>query len=40
VFTGVGERTREGSDLYKELIECGVINIKGDKASRCALVYG
>ena len=28
VFCGVGERTREGSDLYQELIECGVINLK------------
>lgn len=38
VFTGVGERTREGSDLYKEMIEAGVINPDGD--SKVALVYG
>jgi F0F1-type ATP synthase beta subunit len=39
VFAGVGERTREGNDLYHEMIESGVIDIKGDK-SRCALIYG
>ena len=39
VFTGVGERTREGNDLYNEMIESGVIDLKGDK-SKCALVYG
>jgi len=39
VFAGVGERTREGNDLYHEMIESGVINIKGP-GSRCALVYG
>jgi F-type H+-transporting ATPase subunit beta len=41
VFAGVGERTREGNDLYHEMIESGVIKV-GDKASesRCALVYG
>ncbi|CAN1297047.1 ATP synthase subunit beta, mitochondrial [Linum perenne] len=33
VFAGVGERTREGNDLYREMIESGVIN-------KCALVYG
>lgn len=38
VFTGVGERTREGSDLYKEMIEAGVINLNGE--SKVALVYG
>lgn len=38
VFAGVGERTREGNDLYHEMIETGVINLKGQ--SRCALVYG
>lgn len=38
VFTGVGERTREGSDLYKEMIEAGVLNLEGD--SKVALVYG
>eukprot|EP00271_Cylindrocystis_brebissonii_P008865 TRINITY_DN23393_c0_g1_i1.p1 TRINITY_DN23393_c0_g1~~TRINITY_DN23393_c0_g1_i1.p1 ORF type:complete len:586 (+),score=118.93 TRINITY_DN23393_c0_g1_i1:87-1760(+) len=41
VFAGVGERTREGNDLYKEMIESGVIKL-GDKQaeSKCALVYG
>ncbi len=40
VFTGVGERTREGNDLYNEMIESGV-NFKGNHLkSRCALVYG
>jgi len=38
VFTGVGERTREGNDLYHEMIEAGVIDIEGK--SKCALVYG
>ncbi|KAJ0475609.1 putative H(+)-transporting two-sector ATPase [Helianthus annuus] len=38
---GVGERTREGNDLYWEMIESGVIKL-GDKPSesKCALVYG
>jgi len=42
VFAGVGERTREGNDLYKEMIESGVIKLDGNDASgsRCALVYG
>jgi len=42
VFAGVGERTREGNDLYYEMIESGVIKINGDstEGSRCALVYG
>lgn len=42
VFAGVGERTREGNDLYYEMIESGVINInKPDKpGSKAALVYG
>ncbi|KAK9829701.1 hypothetical protein WJX72_007433 [[Myrmecia] bisecta] len=41
VFAGVGERTREGNDLYKEMIESGVIKL-GDKQmeSKCTLVYG
>merc|ERR1711997_919350 len=39
VFAGVGERTREGNDLYKEMIEGGVIDVEGDK-SKVALVYG
>lgn len=38
VFTGVGERTREGNDLYKEMIESGVINLDGE--SKVALVFG
>uniref|UniRef100_A0A6Q2Z5T4 ATP synthase subunit beta n=1 Tax=Esox lucius TaxID=8010 RepID=A0A6Q2Z5T4_ESOLU len=39
VFAGVGERTREGNDLYHEMIESGVINLK-DTTSKVALVYG
>ena len=39
VFAGVGERTREGNDLYHEMIESGVIDLKGDK-SKTVLVYG
>ncbi|CAI0447241.1 unnamed protein product [Linum tenue] len=41
LFAGVGERTREGNDLYREMIESGVIKL-GDKQadSKCALVYG
>jgi len=39
VFAGVGERTREGNDLYHEFIETGVINLN-DKSSKVALVYG
>ena len=38
VFAGVGERTREGNDLYYEMIESGVINPEGE--SKAALVYG
>ncbi|KAK1922586.1 putative ATP synthase beta chain mitochondrial precursor [Papiliotrema laurentii] len=38
VFTGVGERTREGNDLYHEMRETGVINLEGD--SKVALVFG
>jgi F-type H+/Na+-transporting ATPase subunit beta len=40
VFAGVGERTREGSDLYHEMSEAGVINQKDLGASKIALVYG
>lgn len=41
VFAGVGERTREGNDLYKEMIESGVIKLGEKQAeSKCALVYG
>ena len=39
VFAGVGERTREGNDLYHEMVESGVIDTKGD-SSKAALVYG
>lgn len=39
VFAGVGERTREGNDLYHEMIETGVISLKDD-SSKVALVYG
>ena len=38
VFAGVGERTREGNDLYHEMIESKVINLEGE--SRATLVYG
>jgi len=38
VFSGVGERTREGNDLYHEMIEGGVIQLEGQ--SKVALVYG
>lgn len=38
VFAGVGERTREGNDLYHEMINSGVINLEGK--SKCSLVYG
>ena len=42
VFAGVGERTREGNDLYYEMIESGVIKIneKDTVGSKAALVYG
>jgi F-type H+-transporting ATPase subunit beta len=40
VFGGVGERTREGNDLYQEMKESGVINEKNFKESKVALVYG
>jgi len=42
VFAGVGERTREGNDLYNEMIEAGVIVLTEDSAegSKAALVYG
>merc|ERR1719478_1843511 len=39
VFAGVGERTREGNDLYHEMIESGVIVLDSDQ-SKAALVYG
>ena len=40
VFAGVGERTREGNDLWLEFQESGVINIDDPSKSRAALVYG
>lgn len=43
VFAGVGERTREGNDLYHEMIESGVIKVNDDgtfTGSKAALVYG
>ncbi len=39
VFAGVGERTREGNDLYHEMIESGVIDLEGG-GSKAALVFG
>ncbi|UDF36753.1 UNVERIFIED_ORG: F0F1 ATP synthase subunit beta [Shinella sp. XGS7] len=40
VFAGVGERTREGNDLYHEMIESGVNKHGGGEGSKAALVYG
>jgi len=40
VFAGVGERTREGTDLWNEFAESGVINTKDREKSKAALVYG
>nr|6RD4_X Chain X, ATP synthase subunit beta [Polytomella sp. Pringsheim 198.80]6RD4_Y Chain Y, ATP synthase subunit beta [Polytomella sp. Pringsheim 198.80]6RD4_Z Chain Z, ATP synthase subunit beta [Polytomella sp. Pringsheim 198.80]6RD9_X Chain X, ATP synthase subunit beta [Polytomella sp. Pringsheim 198.80]6RD9_Y Chain Y, ATP synthase subunit beta [Polytomella sp. Pringsheim 198.80]6RD9_Z Chain Z, ATP synthase subunit beta [Polytomella sp. Pringsheim 198.80]6RDB_X Chain X, ATP synthase subunit be len=41
VFAGVGERTREGNDLYREMIESGVIKLGAERGnSKCTLVYG
>ena len=40
VFGGVGERTREGNDLWLEMQESGVINLEQPEKSRAALVYG
>ena len=40
VFAGVGERTREGNDLYHEMIESGVNKAGGGKGSKAALIYG
>ena len=39
VFAGVGERTREGNDLYHEMVDSGVIDLEGD-SSKAALIYG
>ena len=40
VFGGVGERTREGNDLWLEMQESGVVNVKEREKSRAALIYG
>jgi len=40
VFAGVGERTREGNDLWLEMQESGVINLKESEKSKAALIYG
>jgi len=40
VFAGVGERTREGNDLYHEMIESGVIDLEDPSKSKVALIYG
>lgn len=40
VFAGVGERTREGNDLYEEMMESGVITKGNAKESKATLVYG
>jgi F-type H+/Na+-transporting ATPase subunit beta len=40
VFAGVGERTREGNDLWMEFQEAGVIDLKDFKKSKAALIYG
>ncbi len=40
VFAGVGERTREGNDLYHEMIESGVNQPGGGEGSKCALIFG
>ncbi len=40
VFAGVGERTREGNDLYWEMIDSGVNKEGGGEGSKCSLIYG
>jgi F-type H+-transporting ATPase subunit beta len=40
VFAGVGERTREGNDLYHEMVDSGVIKKIGEEGSKAVLVYG
>jgi len=40
VFTGVGERTREGNDFYHEMQEAGVVDVKNFEKSKVAMVYG
>ena len=40
VFTGVGERTREGNDFYHEMQEAGVVDVENFEKSKVAMVYG
>jgi F-type H+-transporting ATPase subunit beta len=40
VFAGVGERTREGNDLWLEMQESGVVNVKEPRKSKASLIYG
>src|SRR6266851_5421493 len=40
VFAGVGERTREGNDLYAEFIESKIVNLEEPQKSQCVLVFG
>ncbi len=40
VFAGVGERTREGNDLWLQMQEAGVIDLQDLRKSKCALIYG
>ncbi|MBL0726037.1 MAG: F0F1 ATP synthase subunit beta [Alphaproteobacteria bacterium] len=40
VFVGVGERTREGNDLYRDMVQSGVINENDRKKSKVSMVYG
>src|SRR6266404_4528320 len=40
VFAGVGERTREGNDLYHEFIESKIVNLEEPQKSQCVLVFG
>ena len=40
VFTGVGERTREGNDLWLEMQESGIVDSKDYTKSKVALIYG
>jgi F-type H+-transporting ATPase subunit beta len=40
VFAGVGERTREGNDLYAEFIESKIVNLDEPQKSQCVLVFG
>jgi F-type H+-transporting ATPase subunit beta len=40
VFAGVGERTREGNDLYNEFIESKIVNLEEPQKSQCVLVFG